>query len=453
MKSKMFSLIFVCLFGFNFSDPEIVVHLEKQNQLKPIYIGHTKKSSSSLTDDYLNKIEGILLFDLSISGFFETKYNLKEKEELLANDSFKEAFANPKWSLGKYHAIVLPKLDGQSFSLMLYNVEFNSIKHFKNIALSGNIDADREKIHKLSDAIVKSLSGKKGIASTKILYALQTKVEKNKKTAYLSEIWECDYDGANARCLTSATEYCITPIYYPAKRSQSPEKFLYVTYEKGPSKIFISSLYDKTSQPFIKLRGNQLLPTISKDRSKIAFICDVSGRADLFIQPIHPERGLLGKPLQVYSFPSSVQASPSFSPDTKKIAFVSDKEKTPKIYIIDVPSNLKGRSLPQATCITTKNRENTCPSWSPDGKKIAYSSKTDGIRQIWIYDIETGEEKQLTSGSTHKENPCWAPDSLHIVFNTADSDSSELFLVNLNQQKTVKITNGSGCKYYPAWQP
>ena len=453
MKKALFAIFFtLCSFAIH-GEEDIVVHLSRQTPLVSVYLGKVVEQTSSYDSNYLQSLQDILFFDLSSSGQISAKSAVLENDATLAKASFKEAFAAAIWPLEKYKYVLLPKISKNMFSLMLYSVEYNTIKHYKNIEISGDLASDRTKIHKLSDAIYKALFNKNGISSTKILYTLQTVDLKSKSNNFISEIWECDFDGKNSRKLTSGSDYCITPVYFPSRLGSSPSKFLYVTYEKGPSKIFISPLSEQNAEPFIKLRGNQLLPSISRDRSKIAFICDVSGRADLFVQPIHPERGLLGKPIQVYSFPSSVQASPTFSPNGKQIAFVSDKEGTPRIYLVEAPHHLKGRNLPEATLLSKKNRENTCPSWSPDGRKLAYSAKTDGVRQIWIYDFETKEERQLTSGKSHKENPCWAPNSLHIVFNTADSHSSELHLVNLNQPKTIKITSGPGKKHYPAWQP
>jgi TolB protein len=166
------------------------------------------------------------------------------------------------------------------------------------------------------------------------------------------------------------------------------------------------------------------------------------------LQPLNPVTGEAGKPIQLYSYPRSTQASPTFSPDGSKIAFVSDKDGSPRIYTI--PANPSAKRA-EAVLITRKNSESSCPAWSPDGRKLAYSAKTNGIRQIWIYDFALKEEKQLTSGPGNKENPAWAPDSLHIVFNTTDASSTELHIVNLNQPEAIKITKNSGKKHYPTW--
>ena len=234
----------------------------------------------------------------------------------------------------------------------------------------------------------------------------------------------------------------------PSSTSQPSDKFLYVSYKFGQSKIYLASLQKGEGKRLIDLRGNQLLPAVSPKKDKIAFICDATGRADLFIQNFDPHKGAIGKPIQLYSYPRSVQASPSFSPDGDKIAFVSDKDGSPRIYIIPSKSGAK-RADPQL--ITKVNKESSCPSWSPDGKKLAYSAKTNGIRQIWIYDFETQTESQLTSGPGNKENPVWAQNSLHLVFNSVEGSVSDLFVVNLHQAEPIKIINDEGKNHYPSW--
>lgn len=448
---KVFPLFLLCL-GLLYSEEEIVVQLNRSEPLVSVYLGSLDKKDSPLKSDHAKNLEDVLRFDLLQSGRITLQGKNPEKEALLSANMIKESLVHPIWKQDRTQYVVHLCMEESFLTAMIYSVEFTHLKTIKNIKVTGNLEEDRSCIHLLADQIHKILFNLEGIASTKILYTVQLPIANSSDREYSSQIWECDYDGANARKLTSDKNYCLTPIYYPKSKAK-PQQFLYVTYEKGPSKIYISSLDDPNPEPFIQLRGNQLLPTISRDRSKIAFICDAGGRADLFVQPLHPERGLLGKPIQAYTFPFAVQASPTFSPDGKKIAFVSDKDKTPRIYLIEAPHYSKGRTLPEAQCLTRKHPENTCPNWSPDGKKLAYSAKIDGVRQIFIYDFETKEESQLTSGKSHKENPCWAPDSFHIVFNTADTHSSELHLVNLNQSACHKITSGPGKKHYPAWQP
>lgn len=430
---------------------ELIVELEVATPKLLFYVAEFTSPDTSFNEEYLKDLRKILLSDFHFSGRIQVQTLHATKEHFLKNKPLKEALSESFWKEDNSHYVVKAIINHKELELTLFSTEYLHLKTFKKYPLEGNLSKDRQALHNLSDLLHKHLFNQEGIASTKLLYALQTKAsEKESPFPYHSRIWMCDYDGANPVCLTKEGRYCLTPCFYGAFDNSSTE-FLYVSYEKGPAKIFLSSIHSTSSKPFIELRGNQLLPSISKDRCKIAFICDAGGRADLFIQPLHPEKGPIGKPIQAYSFPYSVQASPSFSPDGKKIAFVSDKEKTPKIYILKTPTYSSLKETPKLECITTKNRDNTCPQWSPDGKKIAYSSLTQGTRQIWIYDVEEKKEWQLTFGPYHKENPCWAPSNLHIVFNTADTNSADLYVVNLLDKTPVKITEGPGKKHYPAW--
>lgn len=76
----------------------------------------------------------------------------------------------------------------------------------------------------------------------------------------------------------------------------------------------------------------------------------------------------------------------------------------------------------------------------------------DGVRQIWIYDFRTQEEKQLTFTLDNKENATWAPDSFHLVYNTETEDLCELYLIHLNGGDPIMISKGSGQKRFPSWE-
>jgi TolB protein len=435
MKFKI-ALILALLFGSVSATEEIRIYLSTTSPLEPVYIGKIQ-NDQSLGSDYLAQLESVMLFDFNFNGTNKVLAVNTDREKLLQQPN-PACYNSAAWKNTGAAYVVKSVVNNQTLSIAVFSSQTGSLKQFPEIKLTGTLAKDRRSIHRLADGIFKALYGTDGVANTRILYS----IKQESKDKWVSEIWSCDWDGANAQQLTKEGSYCVTPVQIPTSNG-----FLYVSYKLGQPKIFISSQSEPQGKKLIELRGNQLLPAISRQRDKLAFICDAAGSADLFLQEFNPKGGS-GKPIQLFSYPHSTQASPTFSPDGSKIAFVSDKDGSPRIYIIPAVHTPK-RATPHL--ITKQNKENSCPAWSPDGKKLAYSAKTKGTRQIWIYDFETGDEWQLTDGTGNKENPSWAQDSKHLVFNSTDGHVSELYLVNLNQPDVVKISQGPGVKHYPTW--
>jgi TolB protein len=444
MYNKLLLAIFSCFAALQADAPqEIRVYLSTTTPLEPTYIGKLQAEGSGFDAQYLNQLDAVLAFDFAYNGSSKPLPYQEQKELLLRQKNL-----DPKtWRAQGAAHVIKGSIDNKILTVSILSTQTGSLKQFDDIALTGNLSKDRRQIHRVADAIHKALYGEEGVASSRILYSSKVKSSPTEKK-WVAEIWSCDWDGGNPRQLTRESSYCVTPVYIPTSAKFANDRFLYVSYKMGQPKIFIASLGEGSGKRLIDLKGNQLLPAISSQRDKVAFICDAGGRTDLFLQEFHPETGNVGKPVQLFSYPRSTQASPTFSPDGSRLAFVSDKDGSPRIYII--PTSLSSKRH-NPILISKQNNENTCPAWSPDGKKLAYSAKTKGIRQIWIYDFDSREERQLTDGPGHKENPSWAPDSKHLVFNSTGGDTSELFIVNLNQPEVVKISQGPGIKHYPTW--
>ena len=426
MRINGFLLMFLFFFSAHAQEKEIIIPLSTRQPLTAVNVGSF--NSSHFHQQYLEELRNILVYDINHNG------------SCFVQDGE-----------GKSFKVAVEFFD-KSFSAQVAFVKSEVTKTLGPYSLSGTLASDRRVIHHFADDLTLLMTGKNGIASTRILFAQQFPEKTPQGYEWRSEIWEADYDGANQRQITNERSYCITPTFFPPQGEFTKNKFLYVNYKKGQPQIYITAFNQTLGTPLISLRGNQLLPTVSQKGDLIAFISDASGRADLFVQRFSPRNGPIGKPIQAYSYPNSVQASPTFRPDGKKIAFVSDKQRTPRIFLIDTPIHGRGNT-PRPLCLTKKYRHNTCPSWSPDGTKLAYSAMIDGTRQIMIYDFLTKEEVQLTVDGIHKENPSWAPNSLHLIYNTIETSSAELFIINLKQKESTQITHGPGRKHYPAWEP
>ena len=137
---------------------------------------------------------------------------------------------------------------------------------------------------------------------------------------------------------------------------------------------------------------------------------------------------------------------PTWSPDGRKIAFVTGR--TPlkiQIYVMDSDGSNQER--------LTDGWHDNWPSWSPDGQKIAYWSlviadKTPGI---YVMDSDGSNRRKL------KDNPVttlsWSPDSQRIAFVSKLKEGTEIYAMNADGTNVVRLTHDLAFKGLPSWSP
>jgi len=412
------------------ADEPLEVRLATEVQLVPTYMSRVKGDGNELKVPYHAELDKVLRFDLNQNGSTFTLPVTAAREKLQSQD----------WDRQNVLFVIVPTIKGKTMTATIYDIEAMTETTIGGVQLQGTLSTDRRMIHELSDAIHEEIFGVKGIASTRILYT--------DKQGTSGEVWALDYDGANAEPLTNQNALCVTPSFIPPRSGMRSHDYFYVCYKTGQPKIFHANLRGGNGQRVSTLRGNQLMPQLNRQRDKLVFISDAAGNPDVFLHEFDPQNGVVGKPRQIYAVPYATQASPVFSPDGKKIAFVSNKDGRAKIYTMEIPKTGQTMKDIHPQVLIKQNRSCTAPCWSPDGTKIAYTSKAKGVRQIWVVDITTGIDKQVTQGSGNKENPTWAPNSLHLAYN----DARNVYMLNLHQLRPVQLTHGRTEKKFPSWE-
>ncbi|WP_343216871.1 Tol-Pal system beta propeller repeat protein TolB [Kistimonas asteriae] len=93
------------------------------------------------------------------------------------------------------------------------------------------------------------------------------------------------------------------------------------------------------------------------------------------------------------------------------------------------------------------------PSWSPDGKKIAYVSFETGRPAIYIQELATGERQKMTSFKGLNSAPVWSPDGTRLALVLSRSGNPDIYTLDVATKKLTQVTRHFAIDNEPAWMP
>ena len=129
--------------------------------------------------------------------------------------------------------------------------------------------------------------------------------------------------------------------------------------------------------------------------------------------------------------------SPSWSPDGRYIAYVSFENKRSQIYKVDVVTG-------QRRLITSFPGINGAPAWSPSGKELAVVLSKEGSPKLYSVNLSSGQMRQLTFGSAIDTEPRYSPDGNSIIFTSGRGGSPQIYRLGLADGRVSRVSfNGN----------
>ena len=103
--------------------------------------------------------------------------------------------------------------------------------------------------------------------------------------------------------------------------------------------------------------------------------------------------------------------------------------------------------------LLTSSESIISPSWSPDGKKVAYVSFETGIAKVFIQDIASGKRESVLSKSTQISSPSWSPDGKYLSLTLYQDGNAEIYIMRLRDRTLTRMTNQFAIDTESSWSP
>ncbi|RCV87420.1 Tol-Pal system beta propeller repeat protein TolB [Billgrantia montanilacus] len=191
--------------------------------------------------------------------------------------------------------------------------------------------------------------------------------------------------------------------------------------------LYVADADGHNSQEVLSSREPILSPAWSPDGRKLAYVSFETERPAIYIQDL-----ATGQRVRATSF-EGINGAPAWSPDGRRLAMALSKDGQPEIYIMDVASRNFER-------ITNNNNIDTEPTWSPDGRSILFTSDRSGGPQLYRYTVGSGETERLTFTGNYNARGRFAPDGESIFLVHRSNNGYQIARQDLGSGRLVVIS-------------
>ena len=138
--------------------------------------------------------------------------------------------------------------------------------------------------------------------------------------------------------------------------------------------------------------------------------------------------------------------SPSWSPDGKKLAYVSFESDQPRIFIQEIATG-------ERELIASFPGINGAPAFSPDGRRLAMTLSKDGNPEIYVMELQTRRLRRITRNVAIDTEPSWSPDGQSLVFTSDRGGKPQIYRTAVEGGRPERITFEGSYNARPVYSP
>ncbi len=367
------------------------------------------------------KVVEIASFDLNVSGWFKV---LDPRSFLADLEKERMDIVPQKWKdVGAFGVVkhrVIVTGNKVELSFRLFEVEKGN-RPVLSRDYKGTEKDLRQMVHKWCNEVVAYYTGEKGFFGSKIAFVTKRRGKKN-------TVMAMDFDGHGTYSLTRVRSINILPAWSP-----SGGKVAFTSYMRRNPDLYIVGAGGGRPKRISKHYGMNTGAAWSPDGSRIALTLSKDGNPEIYV--ISASTGRILKRL---TNNRAIDTSPAWSPNGKEIAFVSDRNGGPQIFVM----NSSGGNQRQ---VSFNGNYNTTPDWAPrkDARLLAYTTRDEGHFDIVTLDLNTGLMARITQNEGNNEEPSFSPNGRAIAFASSRKGGAGIYIANADGTgKSRRVWNG-----------